>query len=167
MLAGPSVVEELVHRRADRASREEYVIDQDERSSFDFERDVRAFDIAVQADDFVIIPIKGHVERPERNVERQRGVQALGQPDTAGVNSDEARVGADVGPHALRERQKNLFGIRERLMHGYAPSPGEVTGLLLVATRWAFRLAARVPQVAGRSAGLEPRFENLPRSGSI
>jgi hypothetical protein len=38
-------------------------------------------------------------------------MKPFGNPDPAGMNADQSRVGPDHGPHLRSERLKQLFGV--------------------------------------------------------
>src|SRR5688572_8261584 len=113
------VIEELVHGGANRAAGIEHVVDEYERAAFDFERDVGALHVLVEPDGAVIVAVEGDVERAERNFEPQRCVQAFGEPDAAGVDSDQAGFAPDFGAHFFGERLEQLLGVgKRRSRHG-------------------------------------------------
>src|SRR5262249_44711767 len=79
-LAGPSVVEQLVHRGAHRAPCKEPVVDQDNVPLVYVERNLGRFHLPMQANGIEVVAIEGDVERAQRRRQSQLAMQALGEP---------------------------------------------------------------------------------------
>src|SRR3954465_2244831 len=109
----PTVVEELVHRRAHGAAGIEHVVDQQQFAAVDVEGNARALGIVVQALRVIIIAIEGDVHQAERLLEAEQAVQPLGEPGAAGVEADHRGFRRELRPQLGGEALAYLLGVRQ------------------------------------------------------
>ncbi len=86
-----AVIEQFIERGADGAAGVQHVVDQDDVPVIDVERQVGRLHLRVHADAGEVVAVKGNVEAAERLLQFQQCMQALRDPDTAGVDADHAR----------------------------------------------------------------------------
>jgi hypothetical protein len=95
--AGPPVVNECVHRRADGASGEQHVVDENDDLVVDREVQRRLADDRRVADAGQVVPVEGDVERTERDgrvlVRTDRVAKADGQDVAARTDTDDGETG--------------------------------------------------------------------------
>src|SRR3954468_3820371 len=109
----PAVVEELVHRRADGAAAIEHIVDEQDVRAVDIERDHGALRIVLQAARRIVVAVERDVHQPERSLEVEHRVKALGEPRAAGVEADHRGLGADQRTQLPRELLAQLLGVRK------------------------------------------------------
>ncbi len=91
----------------------------------DVEGDLGLLRAGMQALAGVVVAVEGDVDRAQRLGDAELGVQALGQPQAAGVDADERGGGADVGADLLGELPAQGFGVK--VFHGVV-CPGRFAG---------------------------------------
>src|SRR3954468_19847600 len=117
----PSVVEELVHRRAYRAPAEEHVVDEQDLRAVHVERDHRALGIVLEPARRVVVPIKRDVHQAQGTLEIEHRVKALSEPSAAGVEAYHRRLVADERSQLARQLLAQLLGVR-KLRHWFLRS---------------------------------------------
>src|SRR5687767_1776203 len=117
----PAVVEQLVHRRAHRAPAVEHVVDQQQLAAAYVERDLGALGIVVQAARRVVVAVEGDVHQPERELQTEHRVQALGEPRPARIEADHAGLRRDARPQLGGELLAQFFCVRQL---GQSIAPG-------------------------------------------
>ena len=93
----PAEVDEGVHRRPDRPTGVEDVVDEDDRRSVEVERQVRALDDGLLGDEREVVAVERDVERADRDVDAlvlgDRGGDPTGKRDAAALDPDEGQTG--------------------------------------------------------------------------
>ena len=105
---GAAVGEEAIQGGADGAPGVEDIVHQDEMAVVDGDRQVRGPHLGVQAQAAEVVPVVGDVQHPQGLGEAQGLVQALGDPDAAGMDADHegiqdaalGELGLEDGAHA-------------------------------------------------------------------
>src|SRR3954464_14975450 len=92
----PSVIEQLVHRRAHGAPGVEHIVHQQHLGTVHVERNLRALRVVFQASRGVVVAVEGDVHQAERLFNAQLAVQPLGEPGAAGIEADHAGLRSDV-----------------------------------------------------------------------
>jgi hypothetical protein len=92
-----TVVDERIHRRADRAAGEEHIVDEDHHASVDRERDLRLAHHRRVADARQVVAVQRDVDRTERDVyaliRADRRLDARGERVAARANTDDGQMG--------------------------------------------------------------------------
>jgi hypothetical protein len=95
--AGTPIVDERVHRGADRATGEEHIVHENDDASVDRERDLRLADHRRVADAGQIVAVERDVDRAEGNVHTvvrpDRRLNAGGKRVAARANTDDGQGG--------------------------------------------------------------------------
>src|SRR5438128_8454311 len=116
----PAIVEQLVHRRAHRATGVEHVVHQQELAAVDVERDLGALGIVMQTLLVVVVAVERDVHQAERRGKRKQGVQPLGEPGAAGVEPDHRALRPEPRPQLGDELRAQFFCVRQ-LRQSIAP----------------------------------------------
>src|SRR6202163_1632482 len=111
----PSVVEQLVDRRANRAAGVEDIVDEHDVASLHLERQCRRRDLGAQTFLSVIVAVERHVDEAYRVLSRQEGGEPLGEPRAAGIDADQLGVHRHRATHLVKQRGKRLFSLRQTL----------------------------------------------------
>src|SRR5882672_4816203 len=109
----PAVVEQLVHRRADGAAAEEHIVHQQQFRAVHIEGNGGALGIVLQTARRVVVAVERDVHQPERRLDRQLLVQALGEPRPAGMEADHGGLRPDARLELAHELLTERFGLRQ------------------------------------------------------
>src|SRR5882724_296172 len=109
----PPIVEKLVHRRAHRAAGIEHVVDQQDLAAAHVERNLGALGIVMQTLLVIVVAIERDVHQPERLLDGEQAVQALGEPRAAGVEADHGALRPELGTQLGGELLAELFRLRQ------------------------------------------------------
>ena len=110
--AGAAEVEQLVEGGARGTTGEQHVVDQDHVRAIDVEGDLGALRFCMQALAGVVVAVEGDVDCAQRLGDAELGMQALGQPQAAGVDADQRGGGRDMRAHLCGELLAQRFGIK-------------------------------------------------------
>ena len=117
---GASEIEQLVDGRADAAPRIQDVVDEDDRRAVDVERKRRTARVGLQAGRRVIVAVIRDVDEAHGMPTGQPLREALGDPGTARINSDERGIGRNGALHALDELREGRLGVRKIVRRRHA-----------------------------------------------
>src|SRR5438445_2111158 len=116
----PAIVEQLVHRRAHRATGIEHVVHQQELAAVDVEWDLGALGIVMQALLVVVVAVERDVHQAERRRQRKQTMQALREPRAAGKEPDHGALRPQPRPQLGDELLAQFFCVRQ-LRQSIAP----------------------------------------------
>ena len=118
--SGSAVVEDLVESGAHGATAVEHVVHQHDMLVLHIKRQLAGRHLGMHADAGEVVPVEGDIQDAEFVRQLQLLVQALGHPDAAGVDADEARLvdatGRQLGLEAGRYRVQQLLDV-QRFAH--------------------------------------------------
>src|SRR5574343_1007139 len=108
-----AVIEQLVDCRPRRAPGVEHIIDQDDVTTFDIERDHRRPALRVQPLGGKIVAVEGNIDQADLLGQAEQFPQALGNPGTAAVDTDQRGVLRQLRPDQVGQLPTLRLSIRQ------------------------------------------------------